>query len=80
MAMIKTKEDVQLEKRFLFNLSNILESFPQYTISQHLCHLLRKKSDSKEAYFWTDEDITRKIEKYYDELLEDLSQLKEEED
>lgn len=70
--MMKTKNQVQTEQQFLYNLAQVIEAFPQYTIAQHLCHFLRKKNEFKDVYFWSDEILLNKIESYYDELKEDL--------
>lgn len=69
---IKTKSQIQIEQQVLFNLAQIIEAFPQYTIAQHLVHFLRKKRETKDVYFWSDEFILKKIEEYYDELKTDL--------
>lgn len=68
----KTKQQLQIEQQFLYTLAQIVESFPQYTIAQHIAHFLRKKHELKELYFWTDQLILQKIEGYYDELKNDL--------
>lgn len=70
--MSKNKKDIQIENQIFYLLRNICEMFPQYTFSQHLCHILRKKSDFQEAYDWTDEKLLNKVEKYYDELQTEL--------
>lgn len=64
----KTKQRVQIEQQFLYTLSKVVESFPQYSIAQHLAHFLRKKNETKEVYFWQDELVLQKLEDYYDEL------------
>lgn len=69
---IKTKEQVQIEQQILYNLSQILEAFPQYNFTQHLCHILRKKSELKDVYFWGDEKLLSKVEEYYEELKTEL--------
>lgn len=70
--MEKTKQQLRIEQQFLYTLAKIIEAFPQYTISQHLVHFLRKKNEAKEAYYWSSEKILQKIESYYDELINDL--------
>jgi hypothetical protein len=72
MQGIKTKNQVQVEQQILYNLTQIVEAFPQYTIAQHICHFLRKKTEAKDVYFWSDELLLRKIEAYYDELKGEL--------
>lgn len=69
---IKTKKQIQIEQQILYNLSQIVELAPQYTVSQHLLHFLRRKNESKDVYFWSDELVLKKIEEYYDELKNDL--------
>lgn len=78
--MPKSKQQLQVENQILYNLSHIIEAFPQYTVSQHFCHFLRKKLESKEAYYWSNELLLQKIEEYYDELKVNLITLKSEED
>ena len=78
MSIIKTKNQIQVEQQVLFNLAKIIEAFPQYSIAQHLSHFLRKKKETKDVYFWSDELILKKVEEYYDELKTDLVQETEE--
>jgi hypothetical protein len=74
----KTKEQTQIETQIFYNLVQIVESFPQYTLSQHIFHFLRKKADPQDPYIWSDEKLLKKIEKYYDELNTELVSPKEE--
>lgn len=67
------KKQAQIREQIFYNFVQILNSFPQYTISQHLSHILRKKEDMKGSYFWTDEELLKKFEKYYDELTTELA-------
>lgn len=69
----KDKRKIQIEQQVFHILVDIVELYPQYTLSQHLCHILRKKNESKESYFWSDELLLKKLEDYYDELRQDLS-------
>lgn len=71
--MKKTKYDIRIEQQFLHNLNRIVETFPQYTLSQHLIHFLRTKGDKSDVYFWSNEKTLSKIEEYYDELIYELS-------
>ena len=71
--MDKDKEIVQQEKRALHTLVKIIESFPQYTIAQHMCHIMRTKGDGSVLYEWGTDKFLRATEKYYDELLSDLA-------
>lgn len=50
----------------------ILEIFPQYTVSQHLWHVLRSKG-GKVPYSWSNKELLSKLEVYYDELIQDLT-------
>lgn len=77
---IKTKQQVQVEQQILYNLSQIVEVFPQYTLAQHMAHFLRRKNEKKESYEWSDELLLKKIEAYHDELKRDLLLPIEEED
>lgn len=76
------KKRNQSKEQILYNIVQILETFPQYNISQHLIHILRRKGDPIEPYFWTDEELLKKLEHYYDELTSELiankKELKEE--
>lgn len=69
----KDKRKIQVEQQVFHILVDIVEMYPQYTLSQHLCHILRKKKESKEPYFWNDELLLKKFEDYYDELRQDLN-------
>jgi hypothetical protein len=68
----KTKEQVQIEQQVLYNLVQIIQDFDQYSLSKHLLHILRKKQDDEDPYFWSDEKLLKKIEKYFDELNTEL--------
>lgn len=77
---IKTKHQVQVEQQILYNLAQIVEAFPQYTVSQHLLHILRRKNEDKEAYFWSEELLLSKVEDYYEELKVELINQPEDEE
>ena len=78
---MKDKKETQIEKQIFFNLLKISESFPQYTLSQHLTHILRTKGKEKtKSYFWDSALLLQKVEQYYDELTSDLSQFADEDD
>lgn len=68
----KTKQQIQTEQQFLYTLAQIVETFPRYTIAQHLVHFLRRKGDLKEPYNWPDTLMLSKVEDYYDELKSEL--------
>lgn len=76
----KTKQQVQTEQQILYNFLQVVELFPQYTIAQHWLHILRRKDEPKEPYFWSNEITLKKIEQYYDELKQELADLPTEED
>lgn len=65
---IKSKQQIQTEQQFLYTLAKVMEAFPQYSISQHLTHFLRRKGEKQEVYFWKDDMLLNKLENYYDEL------------
>lgn len=73
--MYNTVEKIKLQAReqILHNFVKILEEFPQYSIAQHFCHILRKKNENIETYFWSDELLLKKFEHYLDELRNDLA-------
>ena len=68
----KTKEESMAQQQMIHLLVNIIQMFGQYTVSQHLTHILRKKNEKKEVYDWNDTFLLSIIEKYYDELQNDL--------
>ena len=74
----ETKKDTQAQEQIFYNFVQILQTFPQYTIAQHIVHIMRRKGDI-DPYFWTNENLLKKFEKYYDELNNDLLISKEEE-
>ena len=69
---IKDKQQVEIEQQFIYTMSKIMEAFPQYTLSQHICHFMRRKAENKEPYFWSDALLLLKITEYYDELTNNL--------
>lgn len=77
---VKTKQQVQIEQQFLYNLAQIIEAFPQYKIGEHLGHFLRKKGEKQEFYYWSNDLILQKIEEYYNELKETLVAIGQNED
>ena len=71
--MKKTKYDLRIEQEFLHILSKIVDICPYYTLSQHLVHFLRKKGDKLDPYFWTNEKLLTRIDEYYNEIVNDLT-------
>ncbi|GEM_PF-3470135 len=67
------KKRKQIEEQIFYNFMQVVQQFPQYTISQHLCHILRKKEDSEESYHWNNDKLLKKIEDYKDELDRELT-------
>ena len=78
MDKVIKKKDAQVREQIFHNFVNILDLFPQNTISQHLLHILRKKDDVKSPYFWSNEELLKKFEKYHDELNTELISVGEE--
>ena len=48
MDFKKDKRKIQVQQQVFHLLVDIVEMYPQYSFSQHLLHILRKKGDSKE--------------------------------
>ena len=69
----KTKQTVQEEQQVLYIFREVIEAFPQYSLSQHLCHILRKKNEKNQSYDWNNTLLLKKFEEYYDELKNELS-------
>lgn len=68
--IVKTKNQIQIEQQFLYNLAQIIEAFPQYKVAEHLAHFLRKKGENQEFYYWSNTLLLQKLEEYYSELKE----------
>ena len=73
--MEKTREQVKIEQLVLYNLVQLNDLFPQYSISQHLWHLLRSKGD-EQPYYWDNNKLLSKVEQYLDELHTELANSK----
>lgn len=71
------KRRVQAREQILHNFAQILDMFPQYGTASHLVHILRRKNDPEENYYWSDEKFLKKIEHYLDELKNELLMDKE---
>lgn len=69
--MEKSREQIKLEQLILYNIVQLNDLFPQYTIAQHLCHLLRPKG-GEQAYHWDNIKLLSKLEQYLDELQTEL--------
>lgn len=73
------KHRMQTTQQIIHNLLEIIELFPQYTVSQHLAFIIRRKdSNGKELYFWKDEELLKKVEQHKEELEDELVSEKEE--
>lgn len=66
------KRRKQLEEQIFYNLVQIVQLYPQYTLAQHLAHVLRRKDSGEQFYFWSDEQLLKKFEDYKDELDKEL--------
>lgn len=73
-----SKHDLRVQQQILFTLVKTVETFPEYTVAQHLKHFLRKKAEKADAYYWTNDVLLSKLEAYYDELKNDLVASKQE--
>lgn len=62
-------KDNQIKQQIFHHFVEILELFPQYTIAQHIVHIMRPQSN---AYNFTNEQLLKKFEEYRDELENDL--------
>ena len=69
------KQEMQIKQLIFHNLMQIVEMFPQYTVTKHLYHIMRKKGDSQDVYDWTDEKLLKKFEDYKDELEIELASI-----
>lgn len=67
------KKRRQIEEQIFYNFMQIFQGYPQYSVTQHLCHILRKKNDDEESYFWSLDKFLKKVEDYKDELDKELS-------
>lgn len=76
---MEKNQSLKIYKQIFYYLVNIAEVYPQYTLAQHFVHIMRKKEDSQDPYFWNNEKLLSKIEAYYDELKQDLSLRRQEE-
>lgn len=72
------KKRKQTEEQIFYNFMQIVQQFPQYSISQHIAHFQREKGDSEDHYFWSNEKLLKRIENYKDELDKELVAVEEE--
>ena len=64
-----SNKQIQIKSQIIHNFVEIIELFPQYTMSQHMVHILRPQTG---CYQWNDGELLKKIEKYRDELENEL--------
>ena len=69
-----------VKKEILRNIGEIMDSYPQYTMAEHLVHILRPKGGKKPYRVtsspdtgWDDQYLLKQIENYRSELIADLS-------
>jgi len=69
-----------IQKEVIRNLGEIFILYPQYTVSEHLVHILRSKGGRKpyragsaNESGWDDQYTLKQIEQYKEELLNELS-------
>lgn len=62
------KEKKRIEEQIFFNIMKIVQEYPQYSVAQHLAHVLRSKGKYPPFYQWTDEQLLKHFEDYRDEL------------
>lgn len=59
------KRNTRIKQLIFKELLEIVELWPDKTMTQHLCTIMRPYS---EAYHWNDEMLLKKVEKYRYEL------------
>jgi len=63
------KKKMQTTQQIFHNLLELTELYPEYTITQHLSGILRRKNPNvKESYFWSNDQLLKRIENYKQEL------------
>lgn len=63
------KTRMQINQQIFHNLLEIAELYPQYTLSQHLATILRRKDPKvKEFFHWKDDELLKRIEQHKSEL------------
>lgn len=63
------KRRMQSIQQIFHNLTEVVELYPQYSVSQHLSAILRRKSETgKEFHFWSNDELLKKIEQHKEEL------------
>ena len=63
------KVRMQTTQQIFHNLLEIVELYPQYSVSQHLATISRRKNtNGKELFHWSDQELLKKIEQHKTEL------------
>jgi len=66
------KKKMQTVQQIFHILLELTELYPQYSIPQHLAGILRKKNPNvKEFFFWSNDQLLKRIENYKQELESD---------
>lgn len=74
------KDKMIITQQVIHNIMEIVELYPQYSISQHLNTILRRKNSKKESFFWSNEELLKRIEQHKTELEgEDLMNITDDE-
>jgi hypothetical protein len=71
---MSNKQKIQIKQQIFHHFVEIVELFPQYSIVQHMVHVMRPQTGS---YQWSDEELLKKFENYRDELESDLADIVE---
>ncbi len=50
-AQKRDKKKIQTEQQIFHIIINIVEAYPQYTLAQHMAHVLRKKGGKERGLF-----------------------------
>lgn len=63
------RDDMQVKQQIFHNLSEVIELYPKYSISQHLAAILRRKStEGSEFFHWDNKTLLKRIEQHKAEL------------
>lgn len=62
------RERARYKQLILQELVEVAELWPHVNMAQHICTIMRPSTG---AYFWSDEELLKKIERYRDELEND---------
>lgn len=71
-ALKPDKKKMQTTQQIFHILLELTELYPDKTICQHLTTIMRRKNPGiKEAYFWSNDTLLKRIESYKQELESD---------